>query len=90
MLFDLKLWTIENYKVVVPKNRIGQALHYCLERWDKLMLYTTNGMLEIDNNLVENDYFLRELKKPDCTLLIVDWLIEVGNLGICDFSTPHE
>lgn len=54
VLVDLKSWMIENYKAVVPKSPIGQALHYCLERWDKLMLYTTNGMLEIDNNLVEN------------------------------------
>ena len=54
ILIGLKSWMLENYKVVVPKSPIGQALHYCLERWDKLMLYTTNGMLEIDNNLVEN------------------------------------
>ena len=54
ILEELKRWMIENYKAVVPKSPIGQALHYCLERWDKLILYTTNGKLEIDNNLVEN------------------------------------
>lgn len=54
ILKELKSWMIENYKAVVPKSPIGQALHYCLERWDKLILYTTNGKLEIDNNLVEN------------------------------------
>lgn len=54
ILKELKIWMIENYKAVVPKSPIGQALHYCLERWDKLILYTTNGNLEIDNNLVEN------------------------------------
>lgn len=54
VLTALKSWMIENYKAVVPKSPIGQGLHYCLERWDKLTLYTTNGMLEIDNNLVEN------------------------------------
>ncbi len=54
ILHDLKAWMIENYKSVVPKSPIGQALHYSLERWDKLMLYTTDGKLEIDNNLVEN------------------------------------
>lgn len=54
ILKDLNSWMIENYKAVVPKSPIGQALHYCLERWDKLILYTTNGKLEIDNNLVEN------------------------------------
>jgi transposase len=54
ILTDLKAWMLENYKAVLPKSTIGQALHYSLERWDKLMLYTTNGNLEIDNNLVEN------------------------------------
>ena len=54
ILADLKSWMIENYKAIVPKSPIGQALHYCLERWDKLVLFTANGKLEIDNNLVEN------------------------------------
>ena len=54
ILKELKHWMVENYKAVTPKSTIGQALHYALERWDKLMLYTTNGKLQIDNNLVEN------------------------------------
>lgn len=54
ILQELKNWMLENYKAVLPKSSIGQALHYSLERFDKLMLYTTDGKLEIDNNLVEN------------------------------------
>lgn len=54
ILTDLKTWMLENYKAVLPKSTIGQAFHYSLERWDKLMLYTTDGNLEIDNNRVEN------------------------------------
>lgn len=54
ILDELKAWMLENYKAVLPKSAIGQALHYSLERWDKLMIYTTDGKLEIDNNLVEN------------------------------------
>lgn len=54
LLNDFKIWMLENYKAVLPKSTIGQALHYSLERFDKLMLYTTDGKLEIDNNLVEN------------------------------------
>lgn len=54
VLDDLKAWMLENYKSVVPQSAIGQALHYSLQRWDKLSLYTTNGKLQIDNNLVEN------------------------------------
>lgn len=54
ILDELRSWMLENYKAVVPKSPIGMALHYSLERWDKLMLYATDGKLEIDNNLVEN------------------------------------
>lgn len=54
ILLHLKEWMLENYKVVLPKSTIGKALHYSLQRWDKLMVYTTDGRLEIDNNLVEN------------------------------------
>lgn len=54
LLNDLKSWMLENYKAVLPKSPIGQALHYSLERFDKLILYTSHGKLEIDNNLVEN------------------------------------
>lgn len=54
ILTELKIWMLENYKAVLPNSTIGHALHYSLARWDKLMLYTANGKLEIDNNLVEN------------------------------------
>jgi len=54
VLTELKSWMLENYKSVLPKSTIGQALHYSLERFDKLMIYATDGKLEVDNNLVEN------------------------------------
>ncbi len=54
VLKELKSWMLENYKSVLPKSLIGEALHYSLHRWAKLMLYATDGKLEIDNNLVEN------------------------------------
>ena len=39
---------------MLPKSSIGQAIAYALPRWEKLMLYSGDGKLEIDNNLVEN------------------------------------
>lgn len=54
VLTELKSWMLDNYKSVLPKSTIGQALHYSLERFDKLMIYASDGKLEIDNNLVEN------------------------------------
>ena len=38
----------------LPKSPIGMALQYTLARWDKLNVYTQDGNLRIDNNLVEN------------------------------------
>jgi len=39
---------------VTPKSPIRQAFEYCANRWLSLQNYLTNGMLEIDSNLVEN------------------------------------
>lgn len=38
----------------LPKSPLGKAIAYTLKRWQKLCVYTTNGILQIDNNLVEN------------------------------------
>jgi len=38
---------------VLPKSAIGKALAYSIERWEQLMIYTTDGKLNIDNNPVE-------------------------------------
>ena len=54
VLDGLKHWMLENYKAVLPQSAIGQALFYSLQRWDKLSIYTMDGRLRIDNNLVEN------------------------------------
>src|SRR5207237_5912868 len=39
---------------VTPKSAIGKALANSIERWQRLSLYIENGMLNIDNNPVEN------------------------------------
>ena len=39
---------------VTPQSPIGKAFEYCANRWISLQNYLTNGMLEIDSNLVEN------------------------------------
>jgi transposase len=54
ILEHLGKWMKEQYVQVVPKSPIGQALAYSIERWPQLGIYTTNGMLCIDNNPVEN------------------------------------
>ncbi len=39
---------------VLPKSPIGTAFNYCANRWVSLQNYLNDGMLEIDNNLIEN------------------------------------
>jgi transposase len=54
ILTALGKWIKDEYIKAMPKSSIGQALAYSIERWDKLSLYTENGILNIDNNPVEN------------------------------------
>ena len=54
ILDELKQWMTEGYIHARPKSPIGKAFAYCLERWDRLVIYTTDGRLNIDNNPVEN------------------------------------
>ena len=54
ILESLGKWMREQYVQTTPKSAIGKALAYSIERWSKLSLYTENGMLNIDNNPVEN------------------------------------
>lgn len=39
---------------LTPKNLLAAAIRYALNQWDTLLVYTTDGKLEIDNNRVEN------------------------------------
>ena len=54
ILTSLGKWMKEQYLEVTPKSPIGKALAYSIERWEKLSIYTKDGMLNIDNNPVEN------------------------------------
>lgn len=54
ILNTLKEWMTQQYPQVLPRSPIGAAIAYCLLRWEKLSIYTTNAILNIDNNPVEN------------------------------------
>ncbi len=54
ILASLGDWMREQYVEVTPKSAIGKAIAYSLQRWDRLSIYAENGMLNIDNNPVEN------------------------------------
>lgn len=38
----------------MPKSKLGEALTYLANNWKKLQVFTTDGLLSIDNNPVEN------------------------------------
>jgi transposase len=54
ILADFKPWLDQTYANAPPKSAIGQALGYTINRWTALTRYLENGMLNIDNNPVEN------------------------------------
>jgi transposase len=39
---------------LTPRNMLKTAINYTLKQWEELTIYTRVGVLEIDNNLVEN------------------------------------
>lgn len=39
---------------VLPKSGFGQAINYALDQWETLTRYLDDGLLEIDNNPIEN------------------------------------
>ncbi len=49
-------WMFDQMKnrLILPKSPIGKAFRYAMDRWDRLSAYLYDGILEIDNNLVEN------------------------------------
>jgi len=54
LLKELRDWLDEHLNLVPPKSALGKAMQYLDKQWDKLTVYTTDGRLRIDNNLVEN------------------------------------
>ena len=38
---------------VLPKTKLGEAIQYCLNQWQKLERYKLDGLLNIDNNRAE-------------------------------------
>lgn len=54
ILEALQKWMTQEYPKVLPRSPIGAAIAYCLPRWKKLSIYTTDVLLNIDNNPVEN------------------------------------
>ena len=50
----LRIWLDTHRPGVPPQTALGKALAYLANEWDKLVVYLTDGRLEIDNNRTEN------------------------------------
>lgn len=53
LLDELRVWLDKSLPEVPPKSAVGKALHYLHGQWDKLVRYTEDGRLAIDNNAAE-------------------------------------
>ena len=54
VLNEFKAWLDTTYPLTPPKGLLGKAIGYALKNWQKLVVYTTNGILRPDNNVAEN------------------------------------
>lgn len=54
ILDDFKKWLDQKAVQTSPKGLLGKAIFYTLNEWEKLVGYTEDGRLNIDNNLTEN------------------------------------
>lgn len=46
--------TLKTKRRILPQSLTGKAIDYALGQWTALQVYVSNGLVEIDNNLVEN------------------------------------
>jgi len=53
ILDKFKQWLYTSEQQVLPKTKLGEAILYTLNQWDKLITFTHNGQLNIDNNRAE-------------------------------------
>ena len=53
LLNQLHTWLEKSVHQVLPKTKLGEAIQYCLNQWEKLARYTLDGLLNIDNNRAE-------------------------------------
>ena len=53
LLNDLHAWMIDTHSKVSRKSAIAEAIRYSTNRWEALVRYTSDGTLEIDNNIAE-------------------------------------
>lgn len=74
VLAELRAWVDEQRGLIPPKSTLGAALGYLHRQWHRLVLFLTDGEIELTNNRVERE--LRAL-----VLGRKNWLFATGDLG---------
>jgi transposase len=54
ILEEFHTWLLATASIVLPKSYIGKAVNYALNQWEKLIVFSTNGSISIDNNFIES------------------------------------
>jgi transposase len=54
LLKSLHAWAMDLKEQTMPSGKLGEALHYLLAQWPKLIRYLDNGAVAIDTNVAEN------------------------------------
>lgn len=70
----LRVWIEQHRATAPPRTPLGQALGYLYRQWKRLVLFLTDGQIELTNNRVE-----RELRK--LVLGRSNWLFTWEDLG---------
>ena len=55
ILLKFHEWLTKSAATVTPKSKLGLAISYTLNQWEKLRRYLNSGELGIDNNVTERD-----------------------------------
>lgn len=74
VLAELRAWVDEQRAIIPPKTPLGKAIGYLHRQWHRLILFLTDGRIELTNNRVERE--LRSL-----VLGRKNWLFAHGDLG---------
>ncbi|MBF4218040.1 IS66 family transposase, partial [Vibrio anguillarum] len=53
LLKEFREWLDNAATRVSPKTKLGEAISYTLNQWEKLIRYIDDGLLSIDNNRAE-------------------------------------
>ena len=91
-----KTWLETQRARVSRKSRLGEKLAYIANHWDGLLVFLTDGRVEIDNNLVENAIRPIALNRKNALFAGHDeggknWALFASLIGTCKLNgvNPH-